>query len=118
MKYDTVSSTLARIYTTDLNIRGMLKTLERIMDKKSYKNLYERYIILAKDIPKDEILSEGEIKYESFGTDLKYGARPLRRAIQKYIEDEIAELLLRSEVSSGQTVKVDCRKDELKFSVK
>jgi len=52
------------------------------------------------------------------GTDLKYGARPLRRAIQKYIEDEIAELLLRSEVSSGQTVKVDCRKDELKFSVK
>jgi len=73
MKYDTVSSTLARIYTTDLNIRGMLKTLERIMDKKSYKNLYERYIILAKDIPKDEILSEGEIKYESFGTDLKYG---------------------------------------------
>ena len=51
------------------------------------------------------------------GTDLKYGARPLRRAIQKYIEDEIAEMLLRSEVMSGQTVKVDCKKDELKFTV-
>ena len=51
------------------------------------------------------------------GTDLKYGARPLRRAIQKYIEDEIAEMLLRSEVVSGQTVKVDCKKDELKFTV-
>ncbi len=52
------------------------------------------------------------------GTDLKYGARPLRRAIQKYIEDEIAEMLLRSEVSGGQTVKVDVRKDGLKFIVK
>ena len=51
------------------------------------------------------------------GTDLKYGARPLRRAIQKYIEDEIAEMLLRSEVMPGQTVKVDCKKDELKFTV-
>ena len=52
------------------------------------------------------------------GTDLKYGARPLRRAIQKYIEDEIAEMLLKSEVSGGQTVKVDVRKDGLKFIVK
>ncbi len=52
------------------------------------------------------------------GTDLKYGARPLRRAIQKYIEDEIAEMLLKSEVSAGQTVKVDVRKDGLKFIVK
>lgn len=52
------------------------------------------------------------------GTDLKYGARPLRRAIQKYIEDEIAEMLLRAEVSGGQTVKVDARKDGLKFTVK
>ena len=51
------------------------------------------------------------------GTDLKYGARPLRRAIQKYIEDEIAEMLLRSEIMPGQTVKVDCKKDELKFTV-
>ncbi|MBP3463908.1 MAG: ATP-dependent Clp protease ATP-binding subunit [Clostridia bacterium] len=52
------------------------------------------------------------------GTDLKYGARPLRRAIQKYIEDEIAEMLLRSEVSAGQTVRVEARKDGLKFIVK
>ena len=52
------------------------------------------------------------------GTDLKYGARPLRRAIQKYIEDEIAEMLLRSDILGGQTVKVDARKDGLKFTVK
>ena len=52
------------------------------------------------------------------GTDLKYGARPLRRAIQRYIEDEIAEMLLRSEVLPGQTIKVDSKKDGLKFNVK
>ena len=52
------------------------------------------------------------------GTDLKYGARPLRRAIQKYIEDEIAEMLLKTEILPGQTIKVDCKKDELKFIVK
>ena len=51
------------------------------------------------------------------GTDLKYGARPLRRAIQKYIDDEIAEMLLRSEVLPGQTIKVDAKKDGLKFTV-
>ena len=52
------------------------------------------------------------------GTDLKYGARPLRRAIQKYIEDEIAEMLLKSEILPGQTIKVDCRNEKLKFTVK
>ena len=51
------------------------------------------------------------------GTDLKYGARPLRRALLKYIEDEIAEMLLRSEVLPGQTIKVDAKQDGLKFTV-
>ena len=54
----------------------------------------------------------------SKGSDLKYGARPLRRAIQKYVEDEIAEMLLRGEVSSNQTVKVECKGESLKFTIK
>ena len=52
------------------------------------------------------------------GTDLKYGARPLRRAIQKYIEDEIAEMILRETVKSTQTVIVSCENDNLKFETK
>ena len=52
------------------------------------------------------------------GSDLKYGARPLRRAIQKYVEDEIAEMLLRGEVTSNQTVKVEAKGESLKFTVK
>ncbi len=51
------------------------------------------------------------------GTDLKYGARPLRRSIQRYIEDEISDMILKSEVVAGQTIHIDCKKDELKFSV-
>ena len=51
----------------------------------------------------------------SKGTDLKYGARPLRRAIQRYIEDEIAEKLLRGEFISGQTINIDLKEDKLIF---
>lgn len=51
------------------------------------------------------------------GTDLKYGARPLRRAIQKYIEDEISDMILKSEVSSFQTVFVDFENEKLTFKV-
>ena len=52
------------------------------------------------------------------GTDLKYGARPLRRAIQKYVEDEIAEKLLRNEIKNGQTISITFKDDYLKFTAK
>ncbi len=51
------------------------------------------------------------------GTDMKYGARPLRRAIQRYIEDEIAEKVLRSEVSAGQTINVSIKENKLFFEI-
>ena len=63
-------------------------------------------------------LSEDAKKYiASKGTDLKYGARPLRRAIQKLVEDEIAEMILREDVISGQTIHGYMEDDKLKFSV-
>ena len=52
------------------------------------------------------------------GTDIKFGARPLRRAIQRYIEDELSEMILKGELLDGQTVKIDSVNDELKFGVK
>ena len=51
------------------------------------------------------------------GTNIKFGARPLRRAIQRYIEDEISEKILRSEVVNGQTISVDLKNDVLTFKV-
>ena len=52
------------------------------------------------------------------GTDLKYGARPLRRAIQRYIEDELSEKILRGELKDGQNVKIDEVNNEFIFSIK
>ena len=52
------------------------------------------------------------------GTNIKFGARPLRRAIQRYIDDEISEKILRSELINGQTIVVDCKNDNLIFEIK
>ena len=52
------------------------------------------------------------------GTNIKFGARPLRRAIQRYVEDEISDMILRSEVVDGQTIDVDFKNDKLTFNVK
>jgi ATP-dependent Clp protease ATP-binding subunit ClpC len=39
------------------------------------------------------------------GYDAQYGARPLKRAIQKYLEDELAELLLNGDIKAGDTIR-------------
>ena len=49
------------------------------------------------------------------GTDLKYGARPLRRAIQRYIEDPISDMILRSEVLACQKIVVNLENEQLSF---
>ena len=49
------------------------------------------------------------------GTDLKYGARPLRRAIQRYIEDEISDMILKGELKQYQTIRVELEGENLKF---
>jgi len=51
------------------------------------------------------------------GTDLKYGARPLRRAIQRYIEDELSDLILKSELKNGQTVQIELDNDKLHYQI-
>ena len=52
------------------------------------------------------------------GTDIKFGARPLRRAIQRYIDDELAEMVLRSELLDGSTVAINLKSDKLEFEIK
>ena len=49
------------------------------------------------------------------GTNLKFGARPLRRAIQRYVEDEISERILRGEIVDGDNIKVSRDGDKLVF---
>ena len=53
------------------------------------------------------------------GFDVQFGARPLRRAIQTYIEDKLSEALISEEFTPGQTIVIDkiTDKDELSFTV-
>lgn len=52
------------------------------------------------------------------GTDKKYGARPLRRAVQSELEDSLAEAILTGEIKRGQEVVAGVSKKEIKFEVK
>lgn len=49
------------------------------------------------------------------GTDRKFGARPLRRAVQTYLEDKMAEEILDQHIQSGMDVDVTVTKGEIKF---
>jgi len=54
------------------------------------------------------------------GYDVQYGARPLHRAIQKYLEDPIAEEILKAGINEGDMVEVDLEEgaEELKIKLK
>ena len=52
------------------------------------------------------------------GYDPKFGARPLQRVIQKYLEDNIAEEILRSEIQEGDTVAVELSSNQKELKVK
>jgi ATP-dependent Clp protease ATP-binding subunit ClpC len=51
------------------------------------------------------------------GFDQQYGARPLKRAIQTYIEDPMSELLLKNEDVTGATITIDVKDDEIVTSI-
>jgi ATP-dependent Clp protease ATP-binding subunit ClpC len=80
------------------------------------KGLYERveqlgYTLKISPKAKDFIAEKGY--------DVQYGARPLKRAIQKYLEDEMAEVILKAEITDGDTIACvyDKKLDRVKFKV-
>ncbi len=79
-----------------------------LMLKDTATALYDKNITMevSKDA-KDFLLEKG--------TNLKFGARPLRRAIQRYVEDEISERILRGEIVDGDNIKVTRDGDKLVF---
>lgn len=79
------------------------KDLRQIVDillKDLTKRLGEKGIAMDWTTAADDILVKE-------GTDFAYGARPLKRAIQKLIEDPISEMLLSGDVKDGNTIHVD-----------
>jgi ATP-dependent Clp protease ATP-binding subunit ClpC len=52
------------------------------------------------------------------GYDVQFGARPLKRTIQKYLEDEMAEMIIKGIVNEGDTVIVTVNKEEEKLNIR
>ncbi|GAB7089653.1 ATP-dependent Clp protease ATP-binding subunit [Marinifilum fragile] len=52
------------------------------------------------------------------GYDVQFGARPLKRAIQKYLEDEMAEVIIKASISEGDTISVGLDKSKQKITTK
>jgi ATP-dependent Clp protease ATP-binding subunit ClpC len=80
-------------------------------------HLYKRiddmeYKISVSDKAKDYIIEKG--------WDEQFGARPLKRAIQKYIEDQLAEEIIKSSIHTGDTIVVDhdTKKDDISIVIK
>lgn len=55
---------------------------------------------------------------EKVGFDPEYGARPIRRALQKEIEDRLAEALLSGQIQLGDTVTIGASKGKITLTVK
>ena len=104
--------------------------LNRIDDVITFKPLEKKDIFQIIDVLSEELFSRiKEVGYtiemtkgaKDFitdrGFDQKYGARPLKRAIQKYIEDPLAEELLEDKKEPGSTIKIKMNKsrDGLEF---
>jgi len=89
--------------------------LHKIIDIE-LKGLYDRilglgYHIKINPAAKDYITEKGY--------DIQYGARPLKRAIQKYLEDPMAEVIISADINEGDTLTVgfDSKKEEINIKV-
>lgn len=91
-----------------------LNAINRIIDIE-LKGLYKRVEDLGYHL---EITSEAKTFVASKGYDVQFGARPLKRAIQTYIEDLLAERILSDELALGGTIVIDKCPDKEELLVK
>ncbi len=78
------------------------------------KGLYDRVMTLGFKIKLSE---EAKDYVLDKGYDIQYGARPLKRAIQKYLEDPMAETIIKSSLVEGDTLVVDFDKEKEEITV-
>jgi len=96
-----------------------------VFTKLSKDELLEIVALMLREVRRDALEKEIDLIFseevEGFilekGYDEKYGARPLRRTIQKLIEDEVAELFLKGEIKEGASIYVGVGEDQLTFHV-
>jgi ATP-dependent Clp protease ATP-binding subunit ClpC len=79
----------------DIELKGLLKRIEEMGIKV-------------------ELSDEAKQFVAKHGYDVQFGARPLKRAIQNYIEDELAEMIVNNDLPSGSTIRIS-KSDENKL---
>lgn len=122
------------------NARGVIKNalkkafapefLNRIDDVVVFNNLERSHIDKIIDIELEKLLERiSDLGYKlklskkakdfiaEKGFDKQYGARPLKRALQKYVEDAIAEQIIKSNIQEGDVVAMDLKKEEVALSI-
>ncbi|MGC1777861.1 MAG: ATP-dependent chaperone ClpB, partial [Xanthobacteraceae bacterium] len=89
--------------------RDQMGRIVDIQIERLRKLLEDRKITIALDARARDWLAEK-------GYDPAYGARPLKRAIQKYVQDPLAELILSGGIKDGENVKISASRDGLSFN--
>jgi len=81
------------------------------------KGLYNRIINLGYTM---KVSAKAKDFIVDKGWDAQFGARPLKRAIQKYVEDELAEEIIKANLNEGDVIHIgyDAKKDKIKIKIK
>ncbi|GAI95539.1 unnamed protein product, partial [marine sediment metagenome] len=88
-----------------------LRSIVDLLVKDLQKRLSERKLGL-------ELTKKAKVWLAKAGYDPLYGARPLRRAIERSVENPVSTKILRGEFKEGDTIKVDLVGNALTFTVK
>jgi len=120
---DVIQKALKRAFSPEF--------LNRIDDIIIFNNLKKEHIDLIIDIEMNSLLKRIEsLGYKvkisknarnfiaDKGFDSKFGARPLKRAIQKYFEDPLSEEIINAKVKEGDIINVDLSKDKISLNMK
>ena len=120
---DVIQKALKRAFSPEF--------LNRIDDIIIFNNLKKEHIDLIIDIEMNSLLKRIEnlgyiVKISKNarnfiadkGFDSKFGARPLKRAIQKYFEDPLSEEIINANVKEGDIINVDLCKDKISLKIK
>jgi ATP-dependent Clp protease ATP-binding subunit ClpC len=81
------------------------------------KGLYKRILDLGYTM---KVSAKAKDFIVDKGWDVQFGARPLKRAIQKYIEDELAEEIIKTNLTEGDVIHIDfdAKKEKIKIKIK
>ena len=89
-----------------------LDAIKRIIDVE-LKGLYNRIEQIGYHI---DLSDEAKEFVATKGYDVQFGARPLKRAIQNYLEDGISDIIVNGDLKPGDTIHIELKENELAFS--